>query len=327
VFIIQSVDNKGTMTTIPDLDSIRRRTTASIFAAQGLFSAAVIVAFTLTPIIAFELTGSETRAGWPSTITLVGRALLAYPLGWLMDQIGRRLGISLGFFIGVVGVLISAYAVVAGSFFWFMFGAFLMGGSRAVIEQGRYVAAEIFPVSRQAKIISTIVFAGTIGAVFGPRLVTPSGDISENLFSFPSTAGPFLAAAILLGIGGIIVFTLLRPDPLAIGRQLAADHQKQEAASGKKELPIRPLSEIFSKSTVLLAVASMMIGFLVMSLLMVITPLHMRHYDHTDDAISWVITAHTLGMFGLSNVTGWLVDRFGQIPMIIVGTIWFGTSA
>jgi MFS family permease len=28
---------------------------------------------------------------------------------------------------------------------------------------------------------------------------------------------------------------------------------------------------------------------------------------------------HTLGMFGLAPVTGWLVDRLGQLPMVLIG--------
>jgi MFS family permease len=117
------------------LDSIRQRITVALFAAQSLFSASTIAAFTLTSIIAVDLTGLDSRAGWPTTVTLLGRALLAYPLGWLMGRVGRRLGISLGFAIGVAGALISAVSIVIGSFFWFLFGAALIGGSRAVIEQ------------------------------------------------------------------------------------------------------------------------------------------------------------------------------------------------
>lgn len=308
-------------TTTPPLDAIRQRITVALFAAQSLFSAAVIVAFTLTAIIAVDLSGLESRAGWPSTISLIGRALLAYPLGWLMDRAGRRLGISLGFFVGVISVLISAYSIIIGSFFWFMFGALLLGGSRAVLEQGRYVAAEVFPLSRQAKIIGTIVFAGTVGAVGGPLLVDPSGSFSENILGMAADTGPFFAAAVLLLLGGVIVFAFLRPDPLTISRQMAADQRQVDAAAGKQAVAARPLSEIFSRGTVLLAVASMMVGQLVMTLLMVITPLHMSHNDHSNRAISWVIMAHTLGMFGLSGVTGWLIERFGRIPMIIAGTM------
>jgi MFS family permease len=63
----------------------------------------------------------------------------------------------------------------------------------------------------------------------------------------------------------------------------------------------------------------MTIGQLVMVMLMVITPVHMNHHDHGTQAISWIIMAHTLGMFGLSGLTGWLIGRFGRLTMIAAG--------
>jgi MFS family permease len=79
------------------------------------------------------------------------------------------------------------------------------------------------------------------------------------------------------------------------------------------------LTKIFSQPAVLLAVAAMTIGQLVMALIMVITPLHMDHNNHSTESVSLVIMAHTLGMFGLSSVTGWLIDRYGRIPLIVAG--------
>ena len=83
----------------------------------------------------------------------------------------------------------------------------------------------------------------------------------------------------------------------------------------------RPLSRIFADNTVRLAVLAMVIGQLVMTLIMVITPLHMKYHQHDTQAISWVIMEHTLGMFGLSSVTGWMIDAVGRVPMIVVGAL------
>ncbi len=83
----------------------------------------------------------------------------------------------------------------------------------------------------------------------------------------------------------------------------------------------RSLGQILSQDTVLVALAAMIIGQLVMTLLMVITPLYMRHHDHTTGAISVVIMAHTMGMFGLSALTGWLIDKLGRAPMIFLGAL------
>jgi MFS family permease len=54
-------------------------------------------------------------------------------------------------------------------------------------------------------------------------------------------------------------------------------------------------------------------------MLMVITSLYMTRVGHDSSVIWWVISAHTLGMFGLSGLTGWLIGRFGRLPMIAAG--------
>ena len=82
---------------------------------------------------------------------------------------------------------------------------------------------------------------------------------------------------------------------------------------------MRPLRQIFARPLVQLAVASMVIGQLVMTLIMVITPVYMHHQAHTTGEISLVFMAHTLGMFGFATVTGWLIDRLGTRPMIAYG--------
>ncbi|MFW6184569.1 MAG: MFS transporter, partial [Chloroflexota bacterium] len=76
-----------------------------------------------------------------------------------------------------------------------------------------------------------------------------------------------------------------------------------------------------------LSVLAMSISQLVMLLLMVVTPLHMDHQNHDTPVISLVIMAHTLGMFGLSGVSGWLVTRLGALPMIAIGTLVMVASA
>lgn len=301
------------MSTISITHSIQQRITSTVFISQSLFSAAVITAFTLTPIIAVDLSGSEATAGLPSTLTLMGRAIAAYPIGVMMDKIGRRAGLSTGFMLAVLGSIFSVAAIIAGSFAGFCIGAAIIGMGRAATDQGRYIAAEVYTADRQAKVIGMIVFAGTIGAIVGPLLVPPSTNLAESL-GFVGFTGPFLAAAALNAIGLVTVFAFLRPDPLNLA--LASEVQTNEQV-----VPARPLGQIFRQPTVILATASMIIGQMVMTMLMVITPLHMHHYDHSAQAISFVIMAHTLGMFGLSGVTGWLIDKYGRVPLIISGAV------
>ncbi|MEZ4593039.1 MAG: MFS transporter [Chloroflexota bacterium] len=302
------------MTTTTFSHATRQRLTGALFISQSLFSAAMIAAFTLTPILAAELGGSDSMAGVPNTITLLGRAAAAYPIGWLFDKIGRRLGLSVGFALALAGAALTVWSVMTASFVGFCVGAALMGMGRGGSEQARYVAAEVQTADRRAKVIGLIVFAGTIGAVGGPILVGPSARLAEA-WGLLGDTGPYLASIGLYLIGLLTIFLFLRPDPLTVSRALEAENPNQEP-----DVPVRPLTQIFTQPVVLLAVASMAIGQLVMAMIMVITPLHMNHNNHTLESVSLVIMAHTLGMYGLSSVTGWLIDRYGRIPLIVAGS-------
>jgi MFS family permease len=301
--------------------TIQRRITTTLFACQSFFGATTILAFTLMSVIGARLSGSDSAAGVPPTMLLLGRALAAYPVGWMMDKVGRRLGLSLGYLLGVLGGILSMVSVDQESFWGFCVGVSFLGMARGVTEQVRFIAAEVHTVDRRAKMIGLIVFAGTIGSVGGPLLVGPSGKLGMS-FGLAEFAGPYLLGAVFSGIALLLSFAFLRPDPLEIGRSLSVGLRE-----GIAEAPARPMLEIFSGGIVRLAILSMVVGQLVMTLLMVITPLHMDHHHHGTYEISLVIMAHTLGMYGLASLTGWLVDRYGRIFMVVAGALVLVVSA
>lgn len=302
--------------------TVQRRITATLFTAQSLFSAATIAAFTMTPIVATAITGSEALAGVPSTVLMLGRAAASYPLGLLMDKAGRRVGLSVGFFVGVLGLLASTIAVQYASFLLLCLGSVLIGIGRSASEQTRFAAADAYEPSARARAIGTVVFAGTVGAIGGPLLVGPASALMERSGYNPD-AGPYAMSTLilLLALGLLMIF--LRPDPKDIAAQIDAQQPSpvRKVTGDEANSGLRALWPILRRDMVMLSLVAMVIGQLVMSLLMVITPLHMRHHDHTNDAIAWVIAAHNLGMYGLSGLTGWLIDRLGRIPMILVGGI------
>jgi MFS family permease len=299
-------------------EPIQRRLMSVLFSSQSIFSAAQIVAFTPLPLAAVYLTGSEAAAGLPSTVTLVGRAIIAYPIGWLMDRLGRRLGVSMGLGTSVIGTLLCAFALVAGSFPLFLMGCLVNGFGRGASEQSRYAAADIRPGAQAAKAIGTIVFAGTIGAVVGPLLIAPA-ERAADLRGLPALSGPYLLTAALSFVAFALIFLFLRPEPVPV-----------RAARAPGSLPVdegRTLRTIFADATVQFAVFALAISQLVMVMVMVITPLHMQHEAHSTQSISWVIMAHTLGMFGLSGFTGWLTARYGQVLVIMLAGVTLSVSA
>jgi MFS family permease len=85
------------------------------------------------------------------------------------------------------------------------------------------------------------------------------------------------------------------------------------------EGPARPIREIFRQPAALLALTAMIIGQVCMVAIMVITSLHMEGHQHALNSIAVVISAHTIGMFAFSIVSGRLADRWGRAPVILVG--------
>ena len=59
----------------------------------------------------------------------------------------------------------------------------------------------------------------------------------------------------------------------------------------------------------------MILTQLVMVAIMTITPIHIEHHGHGLGITGVVIAAHVAGMFLPSPFSGWLVDRFGYLPI------------
>ena len=300
--------------TLESLDRAARRVTWTIFSTESLLSAALLASATLLAINAVELGGGAEYAGIASTVSLLSRAAVAVPIGLLMDRAGRRPALLTSYLAGALGFAIIAWAIGVSSFLLLCLGSVFTGIANAGSQQARYIAAEVWPGDRRAGVIGTIVFAGTIGSIFGPLLVGPTGSVAEALGG-NVYAGPYWFGALLALLAGLLAFSLLRPDP----KQLSRGRETEQAGGVSAPIQSRPLGAIFRQPLVQLAVASMVVGQLVMVMIMVITPVHMHGLDHTTGEISLVITAHTLGMFGLATVTGRLIERLGNRPMIAYG--------
>ncbi|MCH7587017.1 MAG: hypothetical protein IIC78_03105 [Chloroflexi bacterium] len=75
-----------------------RRILGTLFIAQSLYRAVIIITFTVGSILVVQMGDGNSRwTGVPSNLQLFGAALIAYPMRRLMDRIGRRNGLSLGF--------------------------------------------------------------------------------------------------------------------------------------------------------------------------------------------------------------------------------------
>lgn len=291
-----------------------RKLTLTLFVAQSLGSAGFIATASITSIAAAELSGSSAWAGLPAAVLLLGMAASAYGWGYAMDRLGRRPALAWGAVLGLVGASAAGMALVAGAFSVFLFGSLLMGSSRSALQLSRFVAAEVHPPSQRGRAISNVVLGGTVGAIVGPLLISPSGALADLVGIHP-LSGVFVAALVLfgLGLGNVLVF--LRPEPRDVAREVS-----RMAESAVPSVPIaRSARKILAQPAAQVAVTAMVFGQAIMVMLMVITALHMTDHDHGLGAISIVMSSHTIGMYAFSVLSGRLADRWGREPVILTG--------
>ncbi|WP_324276926.1 hypothetical protein [Blastococcus brunescens] len=79
--------------------------------------------------------------------------------------------------------------------------------------------------------MSTVLVATTVGAVVGPNMVTATGRFAESI-GVPGLAGPFMLAGLAYAAAGVVLFVLLRPDPLLLARDRADQASAAARASG-----------------------------------------------------------------------------------------------
>ena len=234
-----------------DFSKLARKLTWVLFANQSLASAGFIASATLNSIIGAKLAGNPSFAGVPSAVYLLGAASA---WGYLMDRIGRRNGIVSGLLIGVIGNVLVLYAIVISSFLLFLIGMVLMGITNAAVVLSRFAAAEVNPPERRGAAISNVVVGGTFGAIVGPLLVGPMGNFARSL-GMDELAGAYLATLVLFAISAVVVFAGLRPDPLDLGKQVAALYPGPTLTG-----EARPIFDIFRQPAALVAVTAMVLG-------------------------------------------------------------------
>jgi MFS family permease len=303
------------------------RLTMTIFGAQSFVSASQIAILTLLAIMAVDLSGRESLTGLPATMLTTGRALTALPIGYFMGRFGRRLGLGVSYGTMGIGALLGVLAIVQGWFWLLLISSAVIGAGRAGAEQSRFVAGDLFPEHERARWIGVVVFAGTLGSVLGPFLIVPGAMLAAR-FGIVEDAGPWLIALIFYALATLVTFVFLYPEPMAVARRISEhEKRKNDDPAVASDESVRPVRALLRLPDVQLAIASMLISQAVMVALMTITPLHMDHNSMGKESVSIVISAHTFGMFGLSWLTGYLIDRFGRIPMMVVAAITLIISA
>lgn len=305
----------------------------TLIGAQVLSGAGLSAGVTVGALLARELLGSDGLAGVPVALFAIGSAAASVLVGRVSDRSGRRRGLAVGYTAGAVGAFGVVVAAHVGSIALLLPALFVYGAGTATNLQARYAGADLASPLRRGRAVSTVLVATTLGAVIGPNAVSPMGALAERA-GLPRLAGPFMLAGAAYGAAALVLMARLRPDPLLLARERAA-----EAGAGTSESTAAP-SEAHSGTlagtsaearsdpgpvrlarAVALGGAVMVIAQLVMVAVMTMTPVHLEHNGHGLGATGFVIGAHIAGMYLPSPLTGRVIDRIGTGPVAVASGV------
>lgn len=328
----------------------RTRAQAKLITAQLLSGAGIASGYAVGGLLAEEITGKTSMAGIAQMSVILGAGLIAYPLAVLAGRSGRRNALTLGFGIGTVGAGVVLLGVATQFLPLFMLGMMMCGSSTASGLQARYAAVDLADPAAAGRAMSLVVWATTIGSVLGPNFTDPGAHLGAAL-GMNGLAGPYLISMAAFALATLTASTLARGIEAGtdhptdnIAASTATDPSDAEAGPGPGAEagtepgtrtttptagphPTMKLGEALrfalARPVPLFAMITIITGQMMMTNVMVMTPVHMDHQEFTLGAIGIVVSIHIAGMYALSPVFGWMADKWGPGIVIASGVVIF----
>lgn len=285
------------------LTGIHRKNLIVLATSQTLFTSAAAMLVAIGGLVGLALAPDKSMATLPVAAFAIGTWLGTFPASLMMRSIGRRAGFMVGALFGLTGTL-TCYFAMTGSYFWiFAFGTLLVGVFAATAQLYRFAATDTVPAKFHGKVISLVLLGGLAASFIGPQIAK----LSRTIFPGVEFLGSYLAAS------GLFILLLLVLTQLRIP-QAAAD--SREGAAGE-----RSLLAIAAQPRFIVAALSSMTGYGTMTFLMTSTPLAMLAHQFRFDDSATVIQMHVFAMFLPSFFTGALINRLGELPVILAGVL------
>jgi MFS family permease len=297
----------------------QRRTLRLLFLSQVLGSVGVAVGMSVGALLAAELV-SVGVSGLAQSAAVMGGALAAVPAARIVRRSGRRSSLTALYLTGALGAVLVVVAARTHGILPLFLGYFLFGAANAAGFQARYAAVDLAPPELLGRHLSLIVWATTIGGVLGPNL----GAVAARTlapYDIPPLAAPFGFSIALFVLVALVLFALMRPDPIEVLR--SADVVAAAAPTGARTGIRDALAAVRANRDATLGVVATAVGHIVMVAVMAMTPVHIRGAGHgsadTIRIVGIVISIHIAGMYAFAPLMGWLSDRVGRRQVIVIG--------
>jgi MFS family permease len=313
---------------------------ARLVIAQLLCGVGIASGVAVGGILAEHLSGMMGVAGFAQTASVVGAGIMAIPLARLATRWGRRWSLTMGFATAMVGAALILVAVASMQFWLYMIAMLLFGSGTATNLQSRYAAMEFSKPGAEARSMSIVLWATTIGSIAGPNLSGPGSDIGKALGIDPM-GGPYLFSLLGFLFAALVVCTI-RPLAKSSQSRVATDagaggdgapsHDTAlEAGKASRDVAGRAGAEHPRLGTfaalrraaghprALFALACVIGSQMMMTSVMVMTPVSMNNDGMSLEIVGIVISVHIIGMYAASPVFGWLADRLGPARVAWMG--------
>lgn len=274
---------------------------------QALAGANSTVVYATGAIVGNMLAPDKALATLPISIFVVGMAACTLPAGAIAQRHGRRAAFLTGTGCGVLVGLLSALAMVLGSFWLFCLATFFGGAYAAVVLSFRFAAADCAPPERRPRALSAVMAGGVFAGVIGPQLVTYTMDLWLP-YMFAAT---FLAQAAVAAVSAVILLGVQLPRPTA-------------AAANTRG---RPLGAIVRQPRFITAVICGVVSYLLMNFVMTAAPLAMHMCGLSQESSNLGLQWHVIAMYAPSFFTGRLITRFGAPKVVMAGLALIAASA
>jgi len=287
-----------------------RRLLLCLGTTQALNASAMPISFIAGSLAAVSIAGNNGRfAGAPLFISLTTAAVITFFLGKKLGHWGYRVSLLSACLLGMAGNAMAAWGAWQNSLPVFLLAFAGNGAAFGLTSFARYAAAEISEPEFKGRAIGLVVLGSTLGAIAGPWLVSLGGQWAEALHA-PKAIGPWVVAILIYALAWLNLFLFLKPD-IRSGKPARGPAGPNPHSAWK----------IIRKPEIALTLLAGMSAQGAMAFIMSITPLHMHACHYPMTSISWVLSSHFLGMFGLSVLSGWLADKMGKKTSIAMGSV------
>ncbi|GAB6434060.1 MULTISPECIES: MFS transporter [Bacillus] len=308
-----SISNR--MYTEEEQQKLYKRTLIIVSISQMFGGAGLAAGITVGALLAQQMLGTDAFAGLPAAMFTMGSAVAAFFVGKLSQKHGRRIGLAAGFMVGGFGAIGVVLAALTNSIILLLISLLIYGAGTATNLQARYAGTDLADKKQRATAISITMVMTTFGAVAGPNLVGVMGRFAHSI-GIPELAGPFILSAAAFILAGLVLFVMLRPDPLLIANMIET-YKKEHTYKG--QAVTEEATE--NKRGITVGAIVMILTQIVMVAIMTMTPVHMGHHGHGLSAVGLVIGFHVGAMYLPSLVTGMLIDKIGRTTMSIAGGV------